>query len=62
MLFAKNKHLVIKDRNIELMIYSLTNIVLGFQFRIVLMPDERFSRDDIIDEITSIVSGYIYGL
>lgn len=43
----------------ELIMYTLTNLLLGFQFRIVAMPDNRFSRDTIAEEIAEIIRGYL---
>ena len=42
------------------MIYSLTNIIVGFQCRIALLPDEGFSRAAIVEELSAIVLATIF--
>ena len=42
----------------SLKLYSLTNIVLGFQLRIVFMADEGFSRKALVDELMRIIQPY----
>ena len=58
--FAENSDVKLKNKDPDLMLYTLTNIVLGFQFRIVLMPDNRFSQQVIVDQLFTIISGYIF--
>lgn len=58
--FANNKQLLIKDKDPNLMIYAMTNVILGFQCRIVLMPSEDFDVEVIVRELTQIVSDYIF--
>lgn len=52
----------LKNKQAELIIYSLTNLVLGFQLRIALMenPEKNFSRKEIIDELTGIIANYLF--
>ena len=59
--FAENSQIQLKNRNPELMIYSLTNIILGFQFRIALIQDGNFQREQIVNELHAIISNYLYG-
>lgn len=59
LLFATRLPANIDENKARLMIYSLTNIVLGFQFRIALMPDEGFEREQIVEQLFDIVSGYL---
>jgi AcrR family transcriptional regulator len=58
--FAGNKQLTIADKDPALMMYTLTNLVLGFQFRIVVMPEECFDREVIVDELTDMVRAYLF--
>jgi AcrR family transcriptional regulator len=59
MQFSQTHNIVLAEKNIPLMLYSLTNIILGFQCRIALMPNNDFERDTIIDELTDIIRSYI---
>ena len=56
------KHHVVNPRakDISLMLYTLTNIVLGFQFRIVVMPDDSPDKEAVIEELTDIVYQYVF--
>lgn len=58
--FANSKNIALREKPARLMIYTLTNLVLGFQFRIVVMPDEAIERDEIVEEITEVVSAYLF--
>lgn len=58
--FAHNHPLHFANKDPDLMLYTLTNIILGFQFRIVVMPDDGFSKEMIIGELTDIVANYIF--
>jgi len=58
--FASNQNIQLARKDTDLMIYTLTNLVLGFQFRIVVMNDERFKRDDLVDELAGIVTHYLF--
>jgi hypothetical protein len=42
------------------MIYTLTNIIMGFQFRIVVLPDKGFDADAITEELTRVIENYIF--
>lgn len=44
---------------VELMLYTLTNIVVGSQLRLVFLPDDSFSPDEIVTELSAIVAAYI---
>ncbi|NRB39459.1 MAG: TetR/AcrR family transcriptional regulator [Pseudomonadales bacterium] len=57
--FAHNQPIHFTNKDPELMMYTLTNIILGFQFRIVVMPNDGFSKDVIVDELTDIMANYI---
>lgn len=57
--FAKNTKLQVTHQQIDLMVYSMTNIILGFQFRIALMNDNSFSQEAITDELGLILTSYI---
>jgi AcrR family transcriptional regulator len=57
--FASNKAIKINHNNIDLLLYSITNIVLGFQFRLALLGDGQFSEDAITDELAEIISAYL---
>ncbi|CAA0090793.1 Uncharacterised protein [BD1-7 clade bacterium] len=58
--FAESHQLRLTDKEPNLMIYSLTNVVLGFQLRIGLMGDEQYTRDQVINEMTDIISHYLF--
>lgn len=57
--FAQNTQLQISHQQIDLMIYSMTNIMLGFQFRIAFMNEESFSNEAITEELSQIFINYI---
>jgi AcrR family transcriptional regulator len=57
--FAQDQEIKLHDKSIDLMTYALTNIVIGFQFRIVALPDERFDATEITKEMTEIITRYL---
>ena len=57
--FADNTQIQITHPNIDLLLFSLTNIILGFQFRIVLMNDESFDKETLTNELTDIIKSYM---
>jgi AcrR family transcriptional regulator len=57
---AQHTTLNLKNREPQLAAYTLSNIVLGFQFRTVILPDETLSRDAIVNELTEIISDYLF--
>ncbi len=58
--FAQNKSLKFVNKNPELILYTLTNLLLGFQMRIVLMPNESFDQETLVEEITGIIYDYLF--
>jgi len=50
----------IKNREPRITVYTLSNIILGFQFRTVILPDETLSREAIVEELTGIISRYLF--
>ncbi len=57
--FSHNTKITFSGRDPRLITYTLTNIVLGFQFRIVVMPEEKFEKQAVIEELTNIISAYL---
>lgn len=57
--FAASQRLSIANKDTSLMIYSLTNIVLGFQLRTALARDDSFTQEAVVEELTQIVSQYM---
>lgn len=57
---AQDVRLNLKNRDPQLVAYTLSNIVLGFQFRTVILPDESMSREAIVDELTEIITLYLF--
>jgi len=57
---AQPTSLNLKNREPKLAAYSMSSIVLRFQFRTVILPDETLSRDVIVDELTEIISDYLF--
>ena len=57
--FANNRAIDIAGHDINLLLYTLTNIVLGFQLRVVLLPDDSIKREDAINELFNAISRYI---
>lgn len=53
------KRFPFKQREPRLMIYTLTNLVLGFLFRSIIGPDERLERASMVDELACIIENYI---
>lgn len=57
---AQHSLLNLKKREPRIAAYTLSNMVLGFQFRTVILPDESLSREIIVDELTDIISRYLF--
>ena len=49
----------VKDKPADLIVYSLTNIVLGFQLRIVMMQDGNFDQETLVDELSRTLLSYL---
>jgi AcrR family transcriptional regulator len=47
------------EQQLALLMYSLTNIVMGFQFRIAIMQDQSFDEHSIVKQLMSIISPLI---
>ena len=58
--FAKLYESQVVNKDPVLIMYSLTNLLIGFQLRIALMPNNAFSRDTTTDEITEIIHNYLF--
>jgi len=56
--FARNNDLPVAIDNFPLMTYCLTNIIIAFQIRSVLAPDDTLEEELIAAELTKIVSLY----
>lgn len=59
MAFSQRHSLPVKSDDVKLMICCLTNIMLGFQLRVIFLPDEGFGKDEIFNELKIIVSRYL---
>ena len=57
--FAKHQHFRAKDNSSRLMVFTITNLFLGFLFRTVAMPEEDFKREAIVDHLTSMLGHYV---
>jgi AcrR family transcriptional regulator len=55
-----NRKLNLKNKEPRITVYTLSNIIFGFQFRTVIMPDETLSRDAIVEELTEIITHYLF--
>lgn len=58
--FVSNVEIDFNRRDPNLMIHALTNLVLGFQMRIVFAPDESISNEMMVDELTRMAVGYVF--
>lgn len=58
--FARRSTKKITKRDPEFALFFITNIVVGFQFRITMLPNDDFDRAEVIDELTKVLSAYIY--
>jgi AcrR family transcriptional regulator len=58
---ARNPGLNLKNRDQQIAVYTLSNIMLGFQFRTVVMPDDSLDRKKIVEELTALITGYLFG-
>lgn len=56
----QHQQLNLKNKEPRIAVYTLSNIVLGFQFRTVIQPDETLSRQSIVDELTDIMTHYLF--
>ena len=57
--FAKHHKFRAKDNSSRLMVFTVTNLFLGFLFRTVAMPEEDFTREAIVDHLTSMLGHYV---
>lgn len=57
---AENKTFKLKNRDPRLATYTLSNIILGFQFRTVIMPDESLKREAVVEELSEIIANYLF--
>lgn len=57
--FSEQHSLHVKNDDVQLMVCCLTNIMLGFQLRIIFLPDEGFGREEIFKELKIIVGRYL---
>ena len=53
---AQSMKLPADQEGIELLLYSLMNIVLGFQFRIAILQDESYDQDTIVEQLIVIIN------
>jgi len=53
--FAENQEVRADIQNFDLLMYSLTNIMLGFQFRLSVLNDESFEQEEIVSELMAII-------
>lgn len=58
--FVRNTTIDFNRRDPSVMIYSLTNLVLGFQMRIVFAPDDEVSLETMVDELALMALGYVF--
>ncbi|HQQ64488.1 MAG TPA: TetR/AcrR family transcriptional regulator [Pseudomonadales bacterium] len=57
---AAKKTFTLKKRDPRLATYTLANIILGFQFRTVVMPDEGLKREAVVEELSEIIANYLF--
>ncbi len=48
------------EQDVNLLLYSLINIVLGFQFRIAIMQDQSFDKGLVVEQLMVIVRPLIF--
>ena len=59
--FAISHNIAMNNKNPDMIIYTLTNLVIGFQFRIVAMPDNRIAKDQMINDLVTVINQYLFG-
>jgi len=58
--FEGNEKIRPKRMDSDVMVFTVTNVFFGFFFRIVSMPNEKFDRELVVDELTNLIHHYIY--
>jgi len=58
--FADKSPATRSPKDPQLVLYTVTNLVLGFQLRIVTKPDEQFDRDEQVTELVDAILRYLY--
>lgn len=58
--YDSDMRLRLKEREPRIAVYILINIILGFQFRTVLMPEEDLPNEAVVDELTEIIVNYLF--
>ena len=58
--FARNKGVAGRVNTSPLLLYTLENLIFGFQLRLVMVPDEKINRDEIVEELTQLVFSYLF--
>ena len=54
--FPQQLQAIEDEQQLALLMYSLNNIVMGFQFRIAILQDQSFDQNSIVKQLMTIIS------